>query len=146
MPSLYPLGIQKILLGEIDLEDDTIELAWVTADFEFDATDEFYSAVSSDVVDSVELTTRSVDVAGDNSKVWFDSDDATSVGLVGDDVAGYVIWQNTGNPATSPLLYHTDEDADTSAIDASPDGNDLRAAPVGAGWFAIACAEVDDGS
>jgi hypothetical protein len=103
--ALYKLGAQAILNGDIDLDSDTIKVSLVKNTYAQNlTTDQFYSTISAYVLDTdVTLSGKSIALG------VFDADDATWAAVAGGDTAeAVVIWKDTGNPATSPLIAYID--------------------------------------
>lgn len=103
--ALYGLGKKKILDGDIDLLVDTIKVALMKNDYAQNlTTDEFYSDISASVLDTPETLANKSTTLG-----VFDADDVTFTAVAaGDTSEGVVIYKDTGNPATSPLIAYID--------------------------------------
>lgn len=103
--ALYAKGKEKILSGAIDFTTDTIKVALVKNDYAQNlATDEFYTSISAHVLDTPETLAGKSITAG-----VFDASDATFVAVVaGDTSEGVVIYKDTGDNATSPLIAYID--------------------------------------
>lgn len=104
--AFYAKGAQKILSGAVDLANDTIKVALVKNDYAQDlTTDEFYSTLSPHVLSTDQhMGNKSV---GDGV---FDADDVTWPSVATGSVSeGVVIYKDTGDPATSPLLIYIDQ-------------------------------------
>lgn len=103
--SFYAKGAEKVLSGSINVPSDTIKISLVKNTYSQNlATDEFYSTISSHVVGTTQtLGTKSV------TGGVFDAADPTFPAVTaGDTVEAAVVWKDTGNPATSPLLLYLD--------------------------------------
>lgn len=103
--SLFTAGAQRTLTKQVDWANDSIKAVLVSGDyFPNLITDEFLSTVSPFVVNSaMELTNKTV-VRG-----VFDADDVTWARVAaGGVVKGVVLFKDTGEPATSPLLCYID--------------------------------------
>lgn len=99
----YPKGAEKFLSGSINITGDTIKAALVPSTYTYSAAHEFLSAVGTRVGTDQALTGKSV--AGgvfDAAAVEF------GVLAPGNDVKAVVLYKDTGNPATSPLLFYMD--------------------------------------
>ena len=69
------------------------------------ATDEFYTSISPYVLNTTQTLTNKAVVGG-----VFDADDVTySAVTAGDTCEGVVIYEDTGNTATSPLIAYIDQ-------------------------------------
>lgn len=102
---LYTKAKEKILQGQINLLTDDIRVAIVSnAYIQSMTTDEFLAEVDDHILGTpMALTNRSV--AGGA----FDGDDLNFTGIAsGETSEGVLIYKDTGNPATSPLIYYAD--------------------------------------
>ena len=106
MPNaLYAKGKQRTLGALINWETATIRAALVRNDYPQNlTTDEFYSTVSSFVVGTpVTLANKTI------TNGVFDADDVTFTAVAaGSTCEGVILYVDTGNPATSPLLAYID--------------------------------------
>jgi hypothetical protein len=103
--ALYGLGKKKILDGDIDLLVDTIKVALVKNDYAQNlTTDEFLDDVSASVVDTAETLGSKTTTLG-----VFDAADSTFTAVAaGATLEAVVIYKDTGDPATSPLIAYID--------------------------------------
>lgn len=103
--SLYAKGAEKILSGSINVPSDTIKVSLMKNTYPQNlSTDEFYSAISAYALNTPQ-TLASKSVTGG----VVDAADVTFTAVTaGDTCEGVVIWKDTGNPATSPLLAYID--------------------------------------
>lgn len=103
--AIYAKGKEKILSGSINFATDTIKVALVKNDYAQNlATDEFYSSISASVI-STDQALASKSVTGG----VFDAADVTWTAVAaGVTSEGVVIYKDTGNPTTSPLLAYID--------------------------------------
>lgn len=101
----YPLGAQKILSGAINFTTDTIKAALVSNGYAFSAAHEFLSSISTNVVGTAQtLANKTIDGG------VLDADDpAFGAVASGPTVRYLVLYKDTGNAATSPLLALLDE-------------------------------------
>lgn len=104
MNTSYPKGMEKLLSGQIDLSDGTLRAALVPTAYTYSAAHEYLDQVGPRIGTDVALTNTSV--AGG---VLGADDLAFGVIPTGSTAKGVVIYKNTGNPATSPLLLHYDQ-------------------------------------
>lgn len=103
--ALYTKAKEKVLSGAINFSTDTIKVALVKNDYAQNlATDEFYSSISASVL-STDRTLANKSVTGGA----FDADDVTWTAVAAGSVCeAVVIYKDTGNPATSPLIAYID--------------------------------------
>ena len=103
---LFTKAKEKILQGQIDLLTDDIKVVIVSTSYVQSMTsDEFLSEVEDFILGApMALTSRSV------SGGAFDGADLNFTGIAaGNDTEGVLIFKNTGNPATSPLIFYADQ-------------------------------------
>lgn len=107
MDGLYLKGLEQLLLGNIQLEAHNIRLAFMAPGYTPDfSADQFYSDISGDIAagtTDVLLTNVDVRIDTGNSRVEVDSDNV-SEGPVTATTDKYVLYRDTGTPATSPLI------------------------------------------
>lgn len=129
---LYPKALAAFLKGDIDL-DGTVKIALLdtgTGGAGYDAADEFLSDIAAGVqASSAALSSK--DFTGGT----FASADTSASGVSGDSVEALVFYVDSGNPATSRLIYFTDEDID--GFPATPDGGNFDIFCPTAGWFSL---------
>lgn len=118
---LFPKGKEKFLSGAIDLTSDTIRVALVdTGVYTYSGAHEFYSSVSSGVVGTpqtlagVSVTDGVVDAA-----------DVTFTGVSGATVEALVLYKDTGDAATSPLIAYIDSG---TGLPVTPNGGNIAVA------------------
>jgi hypothetical protein len=109
--TLYLKGIEQALLGNINLESDTIKLKYMATGYTPAPTTENYlSDVSaSEASGAPTETLASVDVRIDaaNSRVEVDAADVTENGITCT-TNKFIIYKDTGVAATSPLIACVD--------------------------------------
>lgn len=99
----YPKGAERILSGSINLSSATVKAALVASTYTYSAAHEYLSALGTLVGTAQTLTNQSV-VGG-----VFDADDVDFGALApGANIKAVVLYLDTGNAATSPLLYYFD--------------------------------------
>lgn len=99
----YPRGMEKILSGQIDLSASTIKAALLTDAYTYSTSHEFLSQCGARV--GVDQTLNNVSVNGG----VFDADDLDFGPIApGPNLKAVVIYKDTGNPTTSPVLFHYD--------------------------------------
>jgi hypothetical protein len=103
--ALYGLGKQAMLNGDIDWDTDTIKVSLVDNTYPQNlSTDDFYADISAYVLGTDQTLGSKTIALG-----VFDAADPTWTAVTaGDTVEAVVIWKDTGNPATSPLLAYID--------------------------------------
>lgn len=103
--ALYRKGAEKILSGSINLVGDTIKVALVKDTYPQNlTTDEFLSVVSAHIVGTPQ-TLASKSVAGGA----FDAADVSFAAVAaGSTCEGLVLYKDTGDAATSPLIAYID--------------------------------------
>lgn len=119
--ALYDKGREKFLRGELAWQTHDIRcaLVTVTAGYTVDlATHEFYSSVT-DVIATSALLGSKTTTAGvaDAAKAIF-----SAVGGLSDGEA-VIIYRDTGNPATSPLIAYIDT---ATGLPVTPNGGDIE--------------------
>lgn len=104
----YNKGKAGIIDGSIDEDTDTIKMLLVDENYVFDADHNYVSQVSSDELSGTGYVrkTLSVTVTQDdaNDKADVDASDVTWAGLNAGTIAGAIMFKDTGDDATSPLI------------------------------------------
>lgn len=105
MSFVYTKGAAKMLAGTIAFDADDIKAMLVDDLYGYDQhNDEFVADIASHRV-GTDVLLSGVDVSGG----FLDANDANWTGLpTGPYVQAVVIYKDTGNPATSPLLFYID--------------------------------------
>lgn len=103
--ALYNKGKEKILSGLVDFLSDTIKVALVKNTYPQNlTTDEFFSSISAYVLGTPQTLANKKVTGG-----AFDADDAAFLTVAaGDTLEGVVIYKDTGEAGTSPLLAYID--------------------------------------
>lgn len=108
---LHLKGIEQAFLGNIDLENDTIKLAFMATSYTpAPTTDSFYSDISASIASgSTDQTLSNVDVRIDtgNSRVEIDADDVSVAGQTFS-TNKVLIYKDTGSVLTSPVIATLD--------------------------------------
>jgi hypothetical protein len=118
--ALFAKGKKKLLDADIDLLVDNLKIVCVdhTDDTPVPATDEFLS----DIIAGARVAT-SGNLAGKSTTGGvFDADPITLAAVTGDEFESLVIYKDTGDPATSPLIAYIDTGA---GLPCTPDGSDI---------------------
>lgn len=129
--SLYTQARLALFRGDIDLEDDTIRAALVTSGYTPNLmTDEVFDDLGANVLDTpVELENKAV--SADGADAIFDADDIEYDPI--DETATYIVlYQDTGDPATSRLILLIDT---ASGLPVSPGLDSVPIAWAAAGIF-----------
>lgn len=123
--SSYELFKQALLTGTYDLATATVKLCLVniagghyTPNF---VTDQFLSAIASG--DRVAITGALTSVSVTNG--IFNAASTVFTAVTGAQCGAFVIFIDTGNPATSPLIYYMDS-SDYSGLPVTPNGADIN--------------------
>lgn len=103
--ALYNKGKEKMLTGSVNFLSDTIKVALVKNDYVQNLTfDEFYTAISASVLGTPQTLASKTVTNG-----VFDAADVTFAAIpLGSTTEGVVIYKDTGDNATSPLLAYID--------------------------------------
>lgn len=100
----YPKGAQKMLSASIDFIDDTIKVALVSSSYTFSTAHEFVSDLSTTRI-ATDQTLASKSVTGG----VLDADDLNYGAIApGSTIKALVVYKDTGNASTSPLLFYFD--------------------------------------
>ncbi|MGE5512375.1 MAG: hypothetical protein ACM31O_14100 [Bacteroidota bacterium] len=120
--ALYPKFKELLLGGDIDLMADTIKAALVDSnDVSFNTAHDFLDDVSAGIVGTPQtLNNKSI------TNGVFDADDITFPSVTGDQVEVILLYKDTGNPATSPLIAWIDTAA--SGLPVTPNGGNINVA------------------
>ncbi len=106
---LYLKGIEQFMTGDIASESDTLKAAFMAPAYTANAgTHQFYSDVSGNVAagsTDQTLTNVSINIDTGNSRVEFDCDNL-SVSNETTTTDSIIIYKDTGNAATSPLIAY----------------------------------------
>lgn len=120
MNTLYPKGREAFLTGEIDWLGDDIKVVICEAGYVYDDAHEFLSDVTDVIDTSGNLTNKS---ATDGIA---DADDVTFTAVpAGPDIERVIVFQDTGNPATSRLIVYYDRNTASVQIELTPSGLDV---------------------
>lgn len=113
MSAFYLSGKKKLLEGDIALLTDTIKIAFMAPAYAPNIdTEEFYDDISASVASGSTdqtLASKALNIDTTNDRVEFD---ATDLSIANATIAGgtdmMVIYKDTGDPATSPLIAYID--------------------------------------
>lgn len=112
--ALYPIGKGAFMGADIDIDNDTIKLALVADAYTYSAAHDFWNDVSSNVVG----TPATLTISRTDNVV--DATDVTYTSVSGADIGALVMYKDTGDPATSPLIAFID------IATVSPNGGDIN--------------------
>lgn len=118
--TLYPLGLKAILDGDIDFLNDTIKIQLLDADAAYSAADQYLDDVNADAVATSDALASPSTTAG-----AFDATDVTFTALTGSVCEAWVLFKDSGDASTSPLILWMDTLASTAAFSYTPNGSDL---------------------
>jgi len=117
--ALYDSGRNAFLKGEIDWENDTIMVALIdTDDYTFSASHEFLDDVGGSAIVATAALSGMTAVAG-----VADANNVTFTSVSGDQSEAVIIYKDTSDPETSPLIAYIDTAA--SGLPVSPNGGDI---------------------
>ena len=130
--ALYPKWKQALLefTANNDLDGQTVKVALVTAGYTYTSTDQYYSSVSASVVGTPQTIGSKTFTDG-----VFDGADVTFTSVTGSQVVSLVIYIDTGNAATSPLVAFID--TGVTNLPVTPNGGDILITWNASGIFAL---------
>lgn len=130
--ALYPKWKQALLefTANNDLDGQTVKVALVTAGYTYTSTDQYYSSVSASVVGTPQTIGSKTFTNG-----VFDGADVTFTSVTGSQVVSLVIYIDTGNAATSPLVAFID--TGVTNLPVTPNGGDILITWNASGIFAL---------
>ena len=131
--ALYPIGKKAILDGDIDFLSDTIKIQLCDSAYTYSASHNFFDDIGAGGRVGTSAALASVATTGGA----FDAADCTFVGLSGDTVVSWVLYMDTGNEATSPLIAYFDTVSGGGALSFSPSGGDFTLVFGASGIFTI---------
>lgn len=104
---LYLKGLEQFGKGNIDWENDTIKVIFLSTSHTFDFTgDSFLSDISADRASGttdVAITNAAVNIDTGNARVEFDSDNPSDSDATAS-TDKFALYKDTGSPSTSPLI------------------------------------------
>jgi hypothetical protein len=102
-----------------DLDDGTVKVALIDlADYSYSAAHTVYDDISAGVVGTPQTIANTTIAAG-----LFDGDNVTYTAVVGDQCEALIIYIDTGNTATSPLVAFID--TSVTGLPVTPNGGDI---------------------
>ena len=130
--ALYPKWKQALLefTANNDLDGQTVKVALVTSGYTYSSSDQYYSSVSASVVGTPQTLGSKTFTNG-----VFDAADVLYTAVTGSQVVSLVIYIDTGNAATSPLVAFID--TGVTNLPVTPNGGDIAIAWNASGIFAL---------
>jgi hypothetical protein len=131
--ALYPKWKEQLLqfTANNDLSLGTVKVALVdTGVYTYSSSDQYYSALSGAVVGTPQTIGSKTFTNG-----VFDGSDVTYSTLSGNSVEAIVIFIDTGNASTSPLVAYFD--TDVNGLPVIPNGGDIVITWNASGIFAL---------
>lgn len=106
MPNrFYPLGAEKMLRGQIDLQNHVIKAALLSDGYVYSAGHEYLAEAGATTIGNAVTLANKSTTGG-----VFDADDLNFGALVAGNTGKVVVlYRDTGNSATSPLIAYLDE-------------------------------------
>jgi hypothetical protein len=116
----YPATDDLFLTGQINILTDTINVTALTADYTYNPAHQFYTSAAAHAVFTATLAGRTV------TDGVFDADDVVAAAVpTGPAIRSLVIWKNTSNNATSPLIRFIDQFSSGSPILITPNNGNI---------------------
>lgn len=131
--ALYPKWKEQLLqfTTNNNLSSGTVKVALVdTGVYTYNSADQFYTSVSSAVVGTPQTIGSKTFTNG-----VFDGADVSYTAVSGNTVEALVIYIDTGNAATSPLVAYID--TSVTGLPVTPNGGDINIAWNASGIFAL---------
>ena len=130
--ALYPRWKQALLefTANNDLDGQTVKVSLVTAGYTYSASDQYYSSVSASAIGTPQTLGNKTFTDG-----VFDADDVSFLSVSGAQVVALVIYIDTGNAATSPLVAFID--TGVTNLPVTPNGGDINITWNATGIFAL---------
>lgn len=116
----YPKGREGFAGGDVAWDTDTIKLVAVASGYVYSAAHQFLSSVTSRVATSTAFTAKTI-----TDGVLDAADVTLSAVPVGSTITAIIIYQDTGDEATSRLLFYLDTKADTTAVNVVTNGGNI---------------------
>ena len=111
--NLYNPGLEKLLDGTIDFENDTINVLLVDTNHTFDKTHDFVDDIVANEASGTGYTRKTLANAAialdaANDRVEFDADNPSYTALDAGTIAAAIIFKQVTNDADSPLIAQID--------------------------------------
>jgi len=128
--ALYPKFKESALQAGVNMSSGTVKVALVdTGTYTYNAAHQFVSSLSGVVGTAQTLGTKTF------TNGVFDAANAAFPAVTGNSVEALVIYVDTGNPATSPLIAYID--TGVTGLPVTPNGGDINVAWNASGIFAL---------
>lgn len=128
--ALYPKFKESLLQAGINLSTGTVKVALAdTGIYTYSADHQFLSSLSG-VVGTAQALGNKTFTSG-----VFDASDVTFPAVTGATVEAMVLYVDTGNPATSPLIAYID--TGVTGLPVTPNGGDIGVTWNASGIFAL---------
>lgn len=114
----YDSARRGFAAGELDWDAQAFTLGVYGSDLVFDVTNDTLSDITATALDTATVTGKAVTTTG-----LMTGDPTTVTVGIGDTARAYLLYRDTGDPATSVLIYFWDTNSDESAINRAGDGN-----------------------
>lgn len=130
--ALYPKWKEALLqfTANNNLSSGTVKVALVTAGYTYSSSDQYYSSVSASAVGTPQTIGSKTFTNG-----VFDGADVTFTAVTGSQVVSLVLYIDTGNAATSPLVAFID--TSVTNLPVTPNGGDIAITWNASGIFAL---------
>ncbi len=130
--ALFPRWKQALLefTANNNLSAGTVKVALVTAGYTYSSANQFYSSVSASVVGTPQTIGTKTFTNG-----VFDGGNVTFTAVTGAQVVALVIYIDTGNAATSPLVAFID--TGVTNLPVTPNGGDIAITWNASGIFSL---------
>ncbi|MEN9936057.1 MAG: hypothetical protein RLZZ387_2636 [Chloroflexota bacterium] len=130
--ALYPSWKQALLefTAGNDLDGQTVKAALVTAGYTYSAAHQFYNSASASVVGTPQTIGSKTFTNG-----VFDGANVTFTAVTGSQVVAIVLYIDSGNPATSPLVAFLD--TGITNLPVTPNGGDISITWDATGIFSL---------
>jgi hypothetical protein len=111
--NLYNPGLEKLLDGTIDFENDTINVLLVDTSHTFDKTHDFVDDIVANEASGTgyarkTLANAAIALDAANDRVEFDADNPSYTALDAGTIAAAIIFKQVTNDADSPLIAQID--------------------------------------
>lgn len=128
--ALYPKFKESALQAGVNMSSGTVKVALVdTGAYTYNAAHQFLSSLAGVVGTAQTLGSKTF------TNGVFDAADATFPTVTGNSVEALVLYVDTGNAATSPLIAYID--TGVTGLPVTPNGGDINVAWNASGIFAL---------